>query len=61
MSVEILCKVRRVNCRVGSLEKVFSFFVENVDVNCRVGSLEIKSVQTVSGESVNCRVGSLEI
>ena len=42
MSVEILCKVRRVNCRVGSLEKVFSFFVENVDVNCRVGSLEIR-------------------
>ena len=45
MSVEILCKVRRVNCRVGSLEIKTKKAVRNDFVNCRVGSLEILVLQ----------------
>ena len=50
-----------VNCRVGSLERTTSKYLNAFKVNCRVGSLEIGTNRIYVGVKVNCRVGSLEI
>ena len=52
---------RRVNCRVGSLERSLVEYLQAKGVNCRVGSLEKVTATDAQVQTINCRVGSLEI
>ena len=60
MEVDDVVKALEVNCRIGSLEKLFVIDFLGKGVNCRIGSLESIRRRTFAVGIVNCRIGSLE-
>ena len=52
--------LKRVDCRIGSLEILKTLFREAVRVDCRIGSLETDMPEGKLFKQVDCRIGSLE-
>ena len=52
--------MKRINCRIGSLEMGANVRALSVKINCRIGSLENASPFQNRLVEINCRIGSLE-
>ena len=60
-NIRIFAQKTTVNCRIGSLEKMYVSISSTCSVNCRIGSLEMASRPGREPDGVNCRIGSLEM